>query len=173
MRERIFSALERDVARKGVIKSFDLEAKLPTPRVKYLRTVVEETTGKKLEGAEIIISGGRGIGNQEGFAQLAELAEMLDGAMGGARPAVERGWIHPRIQVGLTGVRVSPKLYVAVGISGAIQHIAGILGSKTIVAINKDAGANIFKEAHYGVVGDYKEVLPSFKERLQKYLSTR
>ncbi|MFH1166874.1 MAG: electron transfer flavoprotein subunit alpha/FixB family protein [Pseudomonadota bacterium] len=170
VREKIFSPLESDSSRKGEIVSFAPETQLPEPRIKYLKTVVEEYTGKKLEDAEVIVSGGRGMGSQEDFNQLGELTELLDGALGGSRPAVEKGWIHPRFQVGLTGVRVSPKLYIAVGISGAIQHVAGVLGSKTIVAINKDADANIFKEAHYGVVGDYKKVLPAFKERLKQHL---
>ena len=103
------------------------------------------------------------MGSQEDFTPSVELAQLLDGALGGSRPAVEKGWIHSRFQVGLTGVRVSPKLYIAVGISGSIQHIAGVMGAKTIVAINKDPEANIFKEAHYGVVGDYKQVLPAIQ----------
>lgn len=173
VREKAFSPLKKDVARKGQVAPFALERTLPTPRVKFTNKVIEEQPGKRLEDAEIIISGGRGMGNEENFSQLGELARILDGALGGSRPAVERGWVHPRLQVGQTGVRVSPRLYIAVGISGAAQHIAGILGSKTIVAINKDPEANIFKEAHYGVVGDHKEIFKSFKERLMEHFSRR
>lgn len=113
------------------------------------------------------------MGSEKGFEELAQLAELLDGTLGGSRPAVEKGWIHSRFQVGLTGVRISPKLYIAVGISGSIQHIAGVVGAKTIVAINKDSEANIFKEAHYGVVGDYKQIMPGLMERLKKHLENR
>jgi electron transfer flavoprotein alpha subunit len=173
VREKVFTSVEGPAARKGEILSFILQSDLPTPRVKSLQKVVEEYTGKKLEGAEIVVSGGRGMGSEKGFEELAQLAELLDGTLGGSRPAVEKGWIHSRFQVGLTGVRISPKLYIAVGISGSIQHIAGVVGAKTIVAINKDSEANIFKEAHYGVVGDYKQIMPGLMERLKKHLENR
>jgi electron transfer flavoprotein alpha subunit len=94
---------------------------------------------------------------------------MLGGAVAGTRPTCEKGWLNPRLQVGLTGKKVTPKLYIAVGVSGAIQHMAGV-GSKCIVAINKDPEASVFNEAHYGAVGDYKEILPSFKNKIKEYL---
>ncbi|MDD2735528.1 MAG: electron transfer flavoprotein subunit alpha/FixB family protein [Desulfuromonadaceae bacterium] len=173
VREKVFEPLERDGARKGEITCFLPEVELPVPRARCLKRVVAEYAGKRLEDAEIIVSGGRGMESMDNFAQLTELAELLDGAVGGSRPTVEKGWVEQRFQVGLTGVKVSPKLYIAVGISGAVQHIAGAIGAKTIVAINKDAGANIFNEAHYGVVGDFKEVLPAFKECLREHLGRK
>jgi electron transfer flavoprotein alpha subunit len=96
------------------------------------------------------------------------LAEILKGAVGGTRPAVEKGWINSRLQVGLTGAKVAPKLYIAIGVSGAIQHMAGVIGAATIVAINNDPEANIFKESHFGAVGDYREILPAFKQKLRE-----
>jgi electron transfer flavoprotein alpha subunit len=172
VREKVFPANQADETRKGDISPFTLQSPLPTPRITSVKKVIEDYAGKKLQGAEIIICGGRGMGGQEEFNALGGLAQLLDGVLAGSRPTVEKGWTHSRFQVGLTGVRVSPKLYIAVGISGAIQHIAGVVGAKTIVAINKDPEANIFKEAHYGVKGDYRQVLPAFKECLKKYLES-
>jgi electron transfer flavoprotein alpha subunit len=99
------------------------------------------------------------------------LAGILDGAVAGTRPTCEKGWIHPRLQVGLTGEKVAPRLYIAVGVSGAVQHVAGIIGSKVIAAINKTPEANIFKEADFGAIGDYREILPSFIEEIRRHLS--
>jgi len=171
LRVKAGEPLAPDDSRKGEVVDIDAGLDESAVRTKVTGTVLEEVAGIKLEDANIIVSGGRGIGGPEGFQELEELARAMKGAMGASRPPCDNGWVPDTIQVGLTGKIVSPDLYIAVAISGSSQHLAGCSGSKTIVAINRDPDANIFKEAAYGVVGDWKKVVPAFKEKAKELMA--
>ncbi len=164
--------LARDDSRKGEIVDFDAGIDAGQVRGKFVERQMTEVEGVKLEDAEVVVCGGRGIGGPENFAQIQELANMLGGAMGATRPPCDSGWVPTTIQVGLTGKIVTPTLYIAVGVSGASQHLSGCSGSKNIIAINKDPEANIFKVAQYGVVGDYKKILPPFMAKVKELLAS-
>ena len=127
-----------------------------------VETVVEESEGIPLEQADVVVSGGRGLGGAEPFDNLRELCGLLGAALGASRAACDAGWIDHSHQVGLTGKSISPTTYITVGISGASQHMAGCSSARNIVAIDKDPEANIFSHARYGVVGDWAKVLPAF-----------
>jgi len=161
IRPKAYEPTETDSSRQGEVVSFpvDLDASMALTQV--VETVIEEAEGVKLEDAQIVISGGRGLGGPEPFAHLEELAKIMGGTVGASRAAVDSGWVPSNYQVGLTGKTITPDLYIMVAISGASQHMAGCSGAKVIVAINKDAEANIFKEARYGVVGDWETILPA------------
>jgi len=140
-------------------------------RVKFLKTVEQEVV--ELDKANIVISGGRGIAEKEDFEVLTSLAKALSKThgkvmVGCSRPVVDKGWLSSDHQVGLTGSMITPDTYVAVGISGAVQHLVGMIRSKKIIAINTDLGCNMFKVADYGVVGDYKEILPALIKKLEE-----
>jgi electron transfer flavoprotein alpha subunit len=147
-----------------------LEAAAPVePRVTVLgEEAVGATSGPRLKDAKIIVSGGRGVGGPDNWHFIEEASEALGAAVGCSRPVADSGWVPSTHQVGLSGTSVSPDLYIAVGISGAAQHLAGISAARTVVAINNSAEADIFSRADYGVVGDYREVLPAFIERVRQ-----
>ena len=163
--------LEKDPSRKGEVKqvAVQLDASQAMPRVLERKKAAAE--GIRLEDADVVVAGGRGMGGPEGFQPLEELASVLGGAVGASRAVCDLGWRPVSEQIGLTGKVVGPTLYIAVAISGASQHMAGCTGAKNIVAINKDPDANIFKAARFGIVGDFKQVLPPFIEAVKKLKS--
>jgi electron transfer flavoprotein alpha subunit len=171
VRRRAMEIPERDDGRQGEIVNLpagvDASAVRTTPVERVLQ---ERSEGPSLESAEIVVAGGRGIDSAEDFQSYIRdgLADALGAAVGGTRGAVDAGLIPEQHQVGLTGKIVGPDLYFAVGLSGAIQHMAGCSGSKNIVAINTDENAQIFRFAKFGIVGDYKQVLPALIEKLEE-----
>lgn len=170
VRSKSQEPLPRDDARKGDVVAWDAGVDHSLVKVKVVERVKEKVTGVKLEDASVIVTGGRGLGGPQGFDVIRELAHVLGAAVGGSRPACEEGWLPTSQQVGLTGKIVGPNLYVAVAVSGAMQHLAGCSGSRNVVAINKDPDANIFKVARFGIVGDYKVIVPALVARCRELL---
>jgi electron transfer flavoprotein alpha subunit len=167
-RSKAMAPLERDANRKGEVISVASGIDPASIRTKLLDRKIEAAAGIKLEDARVIVTGGRGIGGPDGFKQLDELAKALKGTMGASRPPCDNKWVPDTLQVGLTGKIVSPELYIAVAVSGSSQHLSGCSGSRVIVAINKDAEANIFKVAHYGIVADWKKAVPAFTAKVKE-----
>jgi electron transfer flavoprotein alpha subunit len=155
--------------RAEAAEQFDVDLNLPTPRLNVTGKTVERSSRVGLTEADIVVSGGRGVGSAEGFTQYVEvLADRLGAAVGATRAIVDAGWRPYSEQVGQTGKTVQPKTYIAIGISGAVQHLSGMNKSKTIVAINRDAEAPIFKIADYGIVGDVTQLVPAILTELKK-----
>ena len=163
VRAGIYSALPVDAARRGKVITVDL----PPSRVRVIERHRDDGGAQRLEDAKVIVAGGRGLHGPEGFKVLELLAAALGGVVGASRVPCDLGWCSHAMQIGLTGKTVTPELYIAVGISGASHHLAGCGNAKTIVAINTDADAAIFRDAKFGVVGDYAKVVPALMAAIQ------
>lgn len=161
VREGVMKMVEKDPKFKGKVTDFKVDITTEDIVTEIVKRVREEKT-VNLKGSPIIVAGGAGVGSKENFSLVHDLAKTLGGEVGASRAAVDRGWVDHDHQVGQTGTTVRPKLYIAAGISGSVQHRAGMDESGRIIAINTDPEAPIFKIAHYGIVGDLKEVIPQF-----------
>jgi electron transfer flavoprotein alpha subunit len=166
VRVKAFERLEPDTSRSGEVTSMSFDVDTGATRIVSREEVKAE--GLRLEDAKVVVSGGRGLGSKEGFEELTELAGVLGGAVGASRAVVDLGWVPVSMQVGLTGKVVTPDVYIAVGISGASQHLAGITGARNVIAVNKDKDADIFKVSRFGAVSDWKPFMTAFIAEVRK-----
>ena len=171
IRPKVFDQREPDTSRTGKVVTANVNLDSLEVGPEIVETVHSPSKGVRLEDAAIVVSGGRGMGGPDNFDIINELAKLLGGAVGASRAVCDAGWLDHSYQVGLTGKTIAPNLYITVGISGASQHMAGCSAAKHIVAINKDRDTNIFKAAHFGVVGEWQTVLPSFVETIRELRS--
>jgi electron transfer flavoprotein alpha subunit len=170
VRAKVMKALTPEPGKTGKVVEEMCFLKEEDIRTKVLEIVQETTKKIRIDEADIIVAGGKGLGNSDGFQLIHQLAETLGGAVGASRDVVEAGWVEHPHQVGQTGVTVTPKIYFAIGISGAIQHLVGMKNSSLIIAINKDSEAPIFDACHYGIVGDAFEIVPLLIEQFNQVI---
>jgi electron transfer flavoprotein alpha subunit len=164
----VFPRPASDESRVGEIVLLELPQNVPN-RVETLEVVLEEPEGVPLESASIVVAGGAGAGDPQGWRQIAELAEVLNAALGSTRPAVDEGWIGLETMVGQSGKMTSPELYIGVGLSGELQHMVGIVGAQVMVAINNDPKSPVFEQVDYGVVDDCREFVPVLIDKIRAY----
>jgi electron transfer flavoprotein alpha subunit/NAD-dependent dihydropyrimidine dehydrogenase PreA subunit len=168
VRQKVMKKIEFDGSRKGTIVNVNLTEQQLQSRVQVLESVVAEAGRVNIQEADILVSGGRGLENAKGFELIRELAEAMGAKVSASRAVVDAGWIPYPHQVGQTGKTVAPKLYIACGISGAVQHVAGMQSAETIVAINRDENASIFNVADFGIVGDLFEIIPKLIRKIEE-----
>ncbi|MFE8698017.1 electron transfer flavoprotein subunit alpha/FixB family protein [Cytobacillus sp. FJAT-53684] len=168
VRPKVMKALERDSSRTGKIIEEQISLNEEDMRTKVLKVVKDVTKKASLADAHVVVAGGKGMGDLQGFQLIHELAETIGASVGGTRDVVEAGWLPHELQVGQTGETITPKVYFAIGISGAIQHVVGMKNSEFIIAINKDPNAPIFDVATYGIVGDAMEIVPKLIEQFKE-----
>ncbi len=164
----VFPKPELDESRTGEIIPLEIPDKI-SGRIQTLEIVREETEGVSLESAPIVVAGGAGAGDPEGWLKIADLAETLNAALGSTRPAVDEGWIELETMIGQSGKMVSPELYIGVGLSGELQHMVGIVGAKVMVAINNDAKSPVFEQVDYGIIDDCREFVPVLINKIKEY----
>ncbi len=164
----VFSKPELDESRTGEIIPLEIPDKIPG-RIQTLEIIREKPQGVPLESAPIVVAGGAGAGDLEGWRKIADLAETLNAALGATRPAVDEGWAELETMVGQSGKMVSPELYIGVGLSGELQHMVGIVGAKVMVAINNDAKSPVFEQVDYGIVDDCREFIPVLINKIKEY----
>ncbi len=168
VRPKVMKALEFDPSRQGTVTAVAVSDEDLQSNIVVEETVIAEASQVNIQEADILVSGGRGLESAKGFELIRKLAESLDGKVSASRAVVDAGWIPYPHQVGQTGKTVAPKLYIACGISGAVQHVAGMQSAETIVAINRDGNAPIFNVADYGIVGDLFEILPKLITKIEE-----
>ncbi len=168
VRPKVMKANEPVNGRKGKIFEESIYVDEDTLQTKVIEVVQELGDEIRIADADIVVAGGKGLQDEKGFQMIKDLADVLGAAVGASRDAVEAGWISHKNQVGQTGTTIAPKLYFAIGISGAVQHIVGMENSEVVVAINKDPNAKIFEKCTYGLVGDAFEIIPKFTDEFKK-----
>lgn len=168
VRPKVMKALERDAGRTGTVVEEEILLKEEDMRTKVLKIVKDITKTANLAEAHVVVAGGKGMGDLQNFQLIHELAEVIGASVGGTRDVVEAGWLPHELQIGQTGETITPKIYFAIGISGAIQHVVGMKNSEFIIAINKDPNAAIFDVATYGIVGDAMEIVPKLIEAFKE-----